>query len=281
MPNLSTVFFNSAVMPGVQLLIGFGLGIVVAALAWWAGALSGSGAIAAAGVGGLIFGLGGLPWASLLLAFFISSSALSRAFRARKTQANEKFAKGSRRDWGQVLANGGLGASLVICQGLFPEQDWPWIAFAGGMAAVNADTWATEIGVLSASPPRLITTGRIVERGASGGVTWLGSLAALAGAALIGGLAALFSSPANAIALGAAIGVGGMGGAFFDSLLGATVQAIYSCPACQKETERHPTHGCGAATSRLRGWRWLNNDGVNFACSLAGAAVTLAAVWLL
>ena len=267
-------------MSGVQLLSGFILGIVIAALAWRAGALSGSGAVAAAGVGGLVFGLGGLPWATLLLAFFISSSAFSRAFKGRKTLMNEKFAKGSRRDWGQVLANGGLGALLAICQALFPEQDWPWIAFAGGMAAVNADTWATEIGVLSASPPRLVTTGRVVERGTSGGVTALGSLAALAGAVLIGGLAALFSSPVNTIALGVAIGIGGLGGTFFDSFLGATIQAIYTCPACQKETERHPYHGCGAQTSLQRGWRWLNNDWVNFACSLAGAALTSAVVWL-
>ena len=64
--------------------------------------------------GGLIFGLGGIPWAVLLLAFFISSSLLSRAFAASKFVLAEKFAKGSRRDYGQVLANGGLGALLAL-----------------------------------------------------------------------------------------------------------------------------------------------------------------------
>ena len=34
-------------------------------------------------------------------------------------------------------------------------------------------------------------------------------------------------------------------GALFDSLLGATVQSIYYCPTCQKETERYPLHSCG------------------------------------
>ena len=131
--------------------------------------LSTSGAWAAALTGGLIFGLGGLPWAILLLAFFVSSSGLSRLFKRRKADVHEKFEKGSQRDWGQVLANGGVGTALVIIQTLMPEADWPWLAYAGALAAVNADTWATELGVLAKNTPRLITTWAQVERGTSGG----------------------------------------------------------------------------------------------------------------
>jgi len=261
----------------MQLLIGFLCGILIGALAWRAGALSRSGMAAAALSGGLIFGLGGLPWATLLLVFFVSSSALSRAFAQRKAALSEKFSKGSRRDWGQVLANGGLGALLAIAHAAFPEAAWPWVAFAGAMAAVNADTWATELGVLNPTLPRLVTTRKVVERGASGGVSRLGSLAALGGAALIALCAAGFSvsasPPGSWLALLVAAILGGLAGSFFDSLLGATVQAIYFCPNCQKETERHPLHSCGATTSQLRGWRWLDNDWVNFAASLMGALV--------
>ncbi len=188
---------------------------------------------------------------------------------------SEKFSKGSRRDWGQVLANGGLGALLAIAHAVFPSQSWPWLAFAGAMAAVNADTWATELGVLSAKPPRRITTGKIVERGASGGISVLGTLAALAGAGLIGVLAAVFSPGREAWYLLGIILLAGLAGSLFDSFLGATVQVIYYCPSCNKETERHPRHLCGTETVKLRGWFWLNNDWVNFACSLAGAILAV------
>jgi uncharacterized protein (TIGR00297 family) len=270
----------------MQLLIGLLLAILIALLAWRARALSTSGALAAILTGGLIFGLGGLSWAALLLVFFISSTALSKGFARRKAALNEKFSKGSRRDAGQVLANGGLGALLVVASALLGAPPWIWLAYVGAMAAVNADTWATELGVLNARPPRLITTGKPAERGTSGAISLLGTLAALSGAALVGLVAVLLPPPgfrewvtSGSVVLLAAT-LGGLAGSLFDSLLGATVQAIYYCPACLKETERHPQHLCGSTTQPLRGWQWLNNDGVNFLCSLAGALLA-AALWAL
>jgi uncharacterized protein (TIGR00297 family) len=265
---------------GLQLLAGLALGGLIAWLAWRVKALSRSGALAAALTGGLIFGLGGLAWAVLLLAFFISSSLLSRLFARRKLALSEKFSKGSQRDWGQVMANGGLGALLAVTHAVYPGEAWPWIAFAGAMAAVNADTWATELGVLNPTPPRLITSGKAVERGTSGAISLGGSLAALGGAGLVALLAALFSGPAAGMILLAAT-LGGVSGSFFDSWLGATIQAIYWCPACGKETERHPQHTCGSATSHYRGWLWLDNDWVNGLASLTGALVALIIGWLL
>jgi len=262
-----------------QLLIGFMLGIGTAGLDWRAGALTRSGSLAAALLGGLIYGLGGLRWAALLLIFFITSSGLSHLFGRRKASLAEKFSKGSQRDWAQVAANGGLGVLLVVAYALWPAQDWIWLAYAGALAAVNADTWATELGVLSRIPPRLITNGKVVARGTSGGVSLLGTLAALGGALVIGLAAAWLKQDTGIAVTVLAVSLAGLVGSLFDSWLGATLQAIYFCPVCQKETERHPRHTCGTPTERLRGWKWLNNDLVNVGCALVGAGLA-AGVWL-
>jgi uncharacterized protein (TIGR00297 family) len=255
----------------MQLIIGFILAVIIAGLAWKAGSLSRSGAWAAVLTGGLIFGLGGMPWAILLLTFFISSSALSRAFSKRKAGLAEKFSKSNQRDWGQVLANGGLGALLAVGYFIQPQFEWLWLAYAGAMAAVNADTWSTELGVLSPKSPRIITSGRKVERGTSGGITLAGTSAALGGAALIGVATVIFSPTPDWFTELVIIILAGLIGSLFDSVLGATIQAIYWCPICNKETERHPFHSCGTQTNQVRGWSWVNNDVVNFACSLMGA----------
>lgn len=265
----------------MQILIGFLLAIIIAVLAWRVGSLSKSGALAAMVTGGLIFGMGGFRWAILLLTFFISSSVLSRAFSKRKAGLAEKYSKGSQRDWGQVLANGGLGAMLAVGNFILPGREWIWMAFAGAMAAVNADTWSTELGVLSLIPPRIITTGQKVERGTSGGITMVGILAALGGAGIIAIAAIAFPASHSWLFRFGVIILGGLVGSLFDSVLGATLQAIFWCPTCNKETERHPTHTCGSSTSQVRGWSWINNDMVNFACSLMGAIVATGLWWLL
>jgi uncharacterized membrane protein len=71
------------------------------------------------------------------------------------------------------------------------------------------------------------------------------------------------------------ITLAGTAGSLVDSLLGATTQAIYTCPCCQKETERFPLHTCGCRTTLKRGWSWLNNDFVNGFCTLAGGLIAL------
>ncbi len=264
----------------MQIFIGLALGILVGYSSYRLGALNASGALAASLVGGLIFGLGGIPWAALLLVFFMSSSLLSRLYKGQKRSLNEKFDKGASRDYGQVLANGGLGALLVLVFWFFPDRSELWIAFAGSMAAVNADTWGTELGVLSSSSPRLITNGNVVPKGTSGAVTLVGYLASLAGAMIIAIAAVLFTPTIPGGMLMLIVILGGLAGATIDSLLGATVQGIFYCPHCEKETESYPQHRCGTETTHLRGWRWLNNDLVNLICSLVGAGAAVAG-WLL
>src|SRR5205823_11079253 len=118
---------------------------------------------------------------------------------------------------------------------------------------------------LSTRQPRLITTGKPVTPGTSGGITLLGSVAAALGALFLGAGMWVMQGCRKSLAYLPLIGLlSGLAGSFFDSFLGATVQAMYYCPVCDQETERR-VHSCGAKTKRLRGISWVNNDVVNFA----------------
>ncbi len=264
------------------LLLSGGIGLV----AERRGSLTRSGAAGAVITGTTIFGFGGLSWGLTLIYFFLSSTFLSHfKEREKSAVAADKFSKGSRRDLGQALANAGVASAAALGYGLRRHSPGPaplLAAFVGALATANADTWATEVGTLSKDEPRLITNGQRVPPGTSGGVTLLGTSAAVAGAVSVGAVAA---------ALGAGRGtslrghlpllavIGGMAGTLCDSLLGATAQAMYWCPRCQTETERR-VHRCGQETRALRGIGWLENDGVNFVSTAAGALVAVLAARL-
>lgn len=241
--------------------------------------LSVGGAAGAVLVGAVAFGFGGWPWAVTLVAFFISSSALT-SFRTRaKAALSGRYEKTGRRDIGQVMANGGLASVLALAY-YFSPPAWQGpisAAFAGALSAANADTWATEVGVFSRREPRLLTTWRPVPAGTSGAVSGLGLATAAAGAAFIA-LVAYFSGigDRHGALLAAAGAIGGFMGALSDSLLGATIQASYYCPRCHKETEKR-RHVCGADTTLARGYAWLGNDLVNLFASTAGGIIS----WLI
>lgn len=197
----------------------------------------------------------GLRWPGLvvLTAFFLSGSLL--------TQLAER--RGPRRDARQVLANGGVAALAALL------GSWP--GAAGAVAAATADTWATEIGAFSPIPPRLVTSWRRVTRGSSGGITLLGTLGGCAGAALIAGLAVSLSPQGTAPGF-APLAVAGVAGMLVDSVLGATLQGKYECPACDARFERGNTV-CHESVRLTSGQRWLDNDAVNFAATVVGAFV--------
>lgn len=258
-----------------SLLLGLAASGTIGALAYWRGSLSRSGTVGAMLTGTTIFAGGGAVPSALLITFFASSSGLSQWRKGRKVAAAlVESEKGARRDLAQTLANGGVAAALVVLGRVRPET--PWLAaFIGALAAVNADTWATEIGLLNRRVPRLITTGRAVPPGTSGGISPLGTGAAVAGAALIGGVATLGGWAWSGNWRGDLLWLGliaGLGGSLADSLVGATLQAQYRCPRCGVATER-PFHRCGVATILVGGWRAINNDAVNVAASLCGALI--------
>jgi uncharacterized protein (TIGR00297 family) len=249
----------------------------IAGLAYWKQALSKSGGLAAILLGTVLYGLGTAAWFMPMIAFFVSSTVLSKWKKHRKSVIEQQYEKSGTRDAGQVLANGGLAGILLVSYTFWPHPLW-WIAYIGVLASVNADTWATEIGSLSKRAPRSILTGRKVSAGTSGGVSSLGLTASLLGSMFIGIIAVLlllYGSIGNifSIVLLFVFAVSGALGAVVDSLFGAHWQVMFRCNACGKEVE--VTKHCNTETTKIRGMQWMNNDRVNLVSSAAGGAAAV------
>lgn len=252
---------------------GIGFALLIVLPAYLLNFLSGSGAIATFLLGVVVFGTGKWEFSVPILLFFVLSSLLSKLGKKWKRKFSDTFQKGGRRDLGQVFANGGVAGIIVLAWNYFPDDAW-YFAFVGSIAAVTADTWATEIGVFSKIAPRNILNLKRVLPGTSGGVTWLGFTGGFLGSFIIVYMGSLVTSRYDHLAQGTAlfvviIGVGLLG-SIIDSILGTTIQAQYQCSICGKITEKK--HHCqGTTTALISGFHIIDNDMVNAICALSGA----------
>ncbi len=221
-------------------------------------------------IGAAVVAGGGAGGGLLLFAFLMSTSILTR-FRAhlKANDGREHSARSAGRLSRQVWANGGVAAACALLS-LMPGTEYVAPGVAGALAAATADSWATEVGTALRGRTLLVTSLRAVEPGTSGGVSVAGTVAGVAGAALIGILAGVAAhlwmvpwqpeSPAE-IAVAAAwaprldlflaVTLGGVVGMLVDSILGATIEGRY---------------------------RRLDNEAVNLLATLTGAAVAALAV---
>jgi uncharacterized protein (TIGR00297 family) len=232
---------------------------VTVIVGYYARLLTISGALSASIVGFLVvLGLG-LEGLIILGMFFVSSSLWSKVKNLNKQKAEELLVKGSQRDWQQVAANGGTAAVVSTLYYFTNEPVW-LLGFCICIAAANSDTWASEIGSMSKERPFYIKTFKRVERGTSGAVSFLGTMAAAAGSFFIAFAALLFFDLGwNDFFF---IFILGFLGNLIDTFLGAFIQIGYQCSHCGLQTEKR-TH-CGKETNVIKGFSFFNNDMINF-----------------
>ncbi len=245
----------------MEVVLVVGAAAAVAAAGWRLGALDRDGAIAATAVGGCVLGFGGLGPAALLVLFFASASGLSALPGGRGSKSR------GRRDARQVLANGSVPALAAVLAGAW--GGWG-LALAGALAAATADTWATEVGVRYSAAPRSILTLEPRPPGASGAVSLPGTLASVVGA-LATGTAAAWLIPGVGVQGAGAVLAAGVAGSTIDSLLGASIQAVYHCPACGAAPEVPRHDDCPCRARRTAGVPGLDNDAVNWVATAVGA----------
>jgi uncharacterized protein (TIGR00297 family) len=212
--------------------------------------------------GGLVYS--SFNWKGILLIslFFLSSSFWSR-FESRSL-IKERDTRTSF----QVLANGGGAFIAAIGYMIYPNVSW--IAFfIASLAGANADTWASEIGVLSKEKPFHIFKLQKVESGMSGAITKIGTIASFFGSLLISlSGVLLFSQEIRNLLLSLFILTAlGFIGSLIDTVIGATIEVTYECERCKKIVESR-LH-CGQTTVRRKGLAFLGNNWVNFISNFA------------
>ena len=168
--------------------------------------------------------LGGISWLVLMTIFPVLGVLATRIGYRRKAERRVAEAAGGERGVGNVLGNGlgpALAALAILFAPLVPERAAA-LAFATALAAVTADTLASEIGVLSQRARRVLPPFGALPAGTNGAVSLAGQVAALVGAFVIA-FAALFLLRLP-ISLAWIPLLGGFLGCQLDSFLGATLE---------------------------------------------------------
>jgi uncharacterized protein (TIGR00297 family) len=229
-----------------------------------------NGSLAAFLTGALIFY--SFQWQGLVIlgVFFLTSSLLTKWKKGQKQDYSAEPSEDRKgRTAGQVFANG--GASLLAAIGVIFQPDPMWlIMFAGSFATATADTWASEIGILSKTKPFHLKEWRKVEAGLSGAVTLLGTAASVLGAAVIGVSYYILYSPSSLIVSGIIILAGFLGNVA-DTLFGAWFEQKFYCQICKTETESK--WHCKTKTERIFGLPWVTNNLVNFSSTVVGGLI--------
>lgn len=231
--------------------------------------------------GCLVLIFGGVSWFIILVSFLVFTSLFTKYKYETKSMINILEDKGGARTWKNVVANGLIASLAALGHGVtalrLEINSSPVFhsLFLGAVSMAAADTLATEIGLLSRSEPRLITNlSEHVNRGISGGVSPLGELASLLGAFTVGVTSLAFGFGGfSVVKTFVLVLFPGFLGCTLDSVLGATIQARYTCPVCGKITEKK--NHCGESATLIKGWKGVDNDVVNFISTFFGAVIAL------
>ncbi|KAF5378082.1 hypothetical protein D9615_007623 [Tricholomella constricta] len=271
--------------------------------------LSPSGAATAFAVGVLTMAGGLRVFGVTLIVFYLLGSRATKYGKERKVRLEEGYMDGGYRSGWQVLCNSCWAVAAVTLwnaihvrgsvQALVLESvgfqvgggreynGEGWCAVDGGSRGLvygvlghfgccMGDTLASELGILSKSKPRLVTTLKEVPAGTNGGMTVWGTACSVAGGAVIGlvmGVCMVLENGAcSGRVIGELVGWGGFAGGFgslVDSVLGATVQRT------RYSTERGVVlqDGSRAEGRVVSGWDVLTNNQVNLVSSGVTAAV--------
>lgn len=216
---------------------------------------------------------GGKAGLAYLLLCYFSIFLIGKLKRGPKKQKNRKAAQ---RNALQIAVNGSIGTLCVLLYGFTGQQLW----FMLSMIAIGGcfiDSVSSDVGQLSSSQPYDLLRRCRVPTGISGGVTVLGTSAALIGSLLIAAFA--FAAAHCSLPASVLIGLFVFLQTVLDTLMGGIFQVKYRCKVCGELTEKY-TH-CQADVEYASGIRWIDNNMVNMLSSILTTALAYGALTLL
>jgi uncharacterized protein (TIGR00297 family) len=240
--------------------------LTISIFAWRKRSVSLSGFISMLVISSFFIWNNGIAALLILFGMFASASLLTKYKTEYKSVLTDKVVKKhGPRDAVQALCNLGIAFFCFLFYTYNREEVW-LLALLCSVASSNADSWASELGILSKKKPVLITNFKICKPGISGGITWFGSFAGIMGSIFIALLSLLLKEKMmigySIVHLFFLVSLAGIAGLFMDSLLGATLQIVY------KDDKGEETENVPLGLNKSRGLRWINNDGVNFLSSM-------------
>ena len=216
---------------------------------------------------------------TVLITFFAGSVIIDKIKKyykkAKQKSEIDREKRGDCRDVVQVLANGFVAGLCALLFALTSERLF-LLGFVASLAEAFADTAASGVGFFSRSVFDPFRFERC-ENGVSGGMSILGTLASLAAAFAVSGVACAYGeiSPLEMLLVAAAAFLG----AVFDSFLGSLFQVKYKCASCGQIIEK--TEHCGVRAEKYRGFAPVSNDIVNLLSTLFAATLAALTVFIL
>jgi uncharacterized protein (TIGR00297 family) len=205
------IFFISTILLSVFIIL----------YAYLRGRIDLSAVFASGFVGAVALFTVGVEWIYLILAFFILGNLVTRY----KYKVKEGYGVAEKvRSYRNVFGNGGAAMVFAVLYKLSEGNPVFLLGYAGAMASAAADTFATEIGEVHGSCPRMVTNLKKAVIGTNGAISCAGCLAALMGAALISYLPYFFSGSFNKYLFFVFGTFSGFFGCYIDSWVGATLE---------------------------------------------------------
>lgn len=143
-----------------------------------AGVLDKGGIVLAVFFGVVLYVYGGLAYLALMLFFFFLAIVVTRyEYEVKRDMGLYEHERG----WENVLSNGLLPSLLAVLSPFLGPMP-----FMASMAAITADKFGSEVGVLEPGNPVSLFDLKPVKPGTSGAMSRLGTIASLGGASAIG-----------------------------------------------------------------------------------------------